>query len=69
MAAGISLRQIAEAERVSYQLVSRWAKEDGWLIIRRAIRSQGVPALYHYGAVQAFLADRDARRVSRPVAA
>ena len=59
---GISLRQIAQAEHVSYQLAARWAKQDGWVIVRRAVRSQGIPALYHYGAVQAFLADRHRER-------
>jgi hypothetical protein len=56
---GVSLHQIAQAEHVSYSLVCRWAKQDGWLIVRRAHKAAGIPALYHYGAVQAFLADRD----------
>jgi hypothetical protein len=64
LAAGISLRQIAAAERVSYSLVCRWAKQDGWLIVRRAHKAAGIPALYHYGAVQAFLADRHNEQVA-----
>lgn len=64
MAAGISLRQIAAAERVSYSIVCRWAKQDGWIIVRPAHKAAGIPALYHYGAVQAFLRDRDTARIA-----
>lgn len=66
---GISLRQVAQAEHVSYQLAARWAKQDGWIIVRPAVRSQGISALYHYGAVQAFLADRQQAREAQATAA
>jgi hypothetical protein len=64
MAAGVSLRQIARQEGVSYQLVHRWAKQDGWIIVRPAHKAFGIPALYHYGAVQAFLKDRHSVKVA-----
>ena len=65
MAAGIALCQIAREERVSYSLVCRWAKQDGWLIVRRAHKAAGIPALYHPVAVQAFLGDREKERKKR----
>lgn len=60
MAAGASLRQIAEDQRVTYQTAARWAKRYRWRVIRKANRTLGIPALFDYKAVQADLAEREA---------
>lgn len=61
MTVGISLRQIAADQHVSYEMARRWATRNHWKMVRKPCRTLGVCALYDYDQVQDFLAAREER--------